>query len=151
MLRLELIQERREEVPSSKLRAPRKLQIPTSKIAGVWSWGVLWSLMLAAWSLPAVAASLPNIIFIVSDDQGWRDIGYHNTAFITPNLDKLAATGVRLDHHYVFPTCSPTRCAILSGRNPARFGILTPIAGTSKLTMPSDIPNLASMLKSRGY
>src|SRR5262245_14463741 len=151
MLRLELIQERTGEAPSSKSQTPGKLQIPSFKIAGAWSYGVLCSLVLAAWSFPAVAASLPNIVFIVSDDQGWRDIGYHNTAFITPNLDKLAATGVRLDHHYVFPTCSPTRCAILSGRNPARFGILAPIAGKSKVTMPSDIPNLASMLKSRGY
>jgi arylsulfatase A-like enzyme len=51
----------------------------------------------------------------------------------------------------VWPTCSPTRCAILCGRNPARFGILGPIGGDSKLAMPREIPNLATMLKSRGY
>ena len=94
---------------------------------------------------------MPNIVFIVSDDEGWRDIGYRHPAFSTPHLDQLAATGVKLEHHYVFPTCSPTRCALMCGRNPARFGILGPIGGGSTLTMPSDIPNLATMLKSRGY
>ena len=93
----------------------------------------------------------PNIVFIVSDDQGWRDIGYRNSQISTPHLDRLAKQGVKLEHHYVFPTCSPTRCAILSGRNPASFGILGPIGGESTQAMPRDIPNLATMLKSRGY
>lgn len=96
-------------------------------------------------------AALPNIVFIVSDDQGWRDIGYRHPSIQTPNLDKLASEGVKLEHHYVFPTCSPTRCAIMSGRNPADFGILGPIGGKSTQVMPRDIPNLATMLKSRGY
>ena len=97
------------------------------------------------------AADKPNIVFIVSDDEGWRDIGYRHPDISTPNLDKLAADGVRLEHQYVWPTCSPTRCAILSGRNPAAFGILGPIGGKSTLVMPRDIPNLATVLKSRGY
>jgi arylsulfatase A-like enzyme len=109
--------------------------------------GLLWGAPPPASEKPA----LPNIVFIVSDDQGWRDIGYRHSAISTPNLDRLASGGIRLEHHYVFPTCSPTRCAILCGRNPARFGILGPIAGKSTLKMPADIPNLASMLKSRGY
>ena len=96
-------------------------------------------------------AALPNIVFIVSDDEGWRDIGWRNPSIQTPHLDKLAGEGVKLEHHYVFPTCSPTRCAIMSGRNPADFGILGPIGGKSTQVMPRDIPNLATMLKSRGY
>jgi arylsulfatase A-like enzyme len=96
-------------------------------------------------------AVLPNIVMIVSDDEGWRDIGYRHPDFATPNLDRLAATGVKLEHHYVWPTCSPTRCAIMCGRNPARFDIFGPIGGDSKLAMPREIPNLATMLKSRGY
>src|SRR5690606_29277976 len=51
----------------------------------------------------------PNIIVILADDQGWNDIGYHNPNIQTPNLDRLAAEGVRLDQHYVYATCSPTR------------------------------------------
>ena len=109
-------------------------------------------LLVAGSSFAASAApKLPDIVFIVSDDEGWRDIGYRHPDFSTPNLDKLAAEGVRLERHYVWPTCSPTRCALMCGRNPARFGILGPIGGGSKLMMPRDIPNLASMLKSRGY
>lgn len=97
------------------------------------------------------SAALPNIVMLIADDEGWRDIGYRHPDFSTPHLDRLAATGVKLEHHYVWPTCSPTRCAIMCGRNPARFGILGPIGGDSKLVMPRDIPNLATMLKSRGY
>ncbi len=112
---------------------------------------VRWALVCGLGCVSGGAAPLPNILFLVSDDEGWRDIGYRNPAIATPNLDRLAASGVRLEHHYVFPTCSPTRCALLCGRNPARFGILGPISGKSTLKMPADIPNLASMLKSRGY
>ncbi len=107
----------------------------------------LWLALISA----GQAAALPNILILVSDDQGWRDIGYRHPAIATPNLDRLASGGIRLEHQYVFPTCSPTRCALMSGRNPARFGILGPIAGKSTQRMPADMVNLARMLKSRGY
>ena len=67
-------------------------------------------------------SDLPNIVLIVSDDQGWADIGYHNTEIKTPNLDKLAKTGIELDCHYVQPQCTPTRVALMTGRYPSRFG-----------------------------
>ena len=86
------------------------------------------------------AADAPNIVLIVSDDQGWNDIGYHNPKILTPHLDRLAATGVRLEANYVFPTCSPTRAALLTGINPSRFGIMGPIAGSSKLALPTSRP-----------
>jgi arylsulfatase A-like enzyme len=112
-------------------------------------------LLFLVFSLFATAslshAALPNIILIVSDDQGWRDIGYRNPAIKTPHLDRLAAEGVKLEQHYVFPTCSPTRCALFTGINPARFGILGPIGGESTQKVPQDIPNLATLLKARGY
>lgn len=107
---------------------------------------ILSCLSCISWSAP-----LPNIVMLIADDEGWRDIGYRHPDFSTPNLDALAAAGVKLEHHYVWPTCSPTRCAIMCGRNPARFGILGPIGGESKLVMPRNIPNLATVLKSRGY
>jgi arylsulfatase B len=93
----------------------------------------------------------PNILILVSDDQGWRDIGYHDSEIRTPNLDQLATTGVRLENHYVYPTCSPTRAGLLSGRNPSRFGILGPIADRSELALPPDTLTLARLLKDRGY
>ncbi len=93
----------------------------------------------------------PNILVLIADDLGWRDVGYHGSEIKTPHLDRLARTGARLDRHYVCPTCSPTRAGLLTGRNPSRFGIHGPIAGDSKSALPRDVPNLARTLKSRGY
>jgi arylsulfatase B len=78
-------------------------------------------------------------------------VGYPGSEIRTPHLDKLAAAGVRLEHHYVYPTCSPTRAGLLTGRNPSRFGIAGPIAGRSEQTLPAGTPTLASVLKARGY
>lgn len=75
----------------------------------------------------------PNIVFILADDQGWADIGYHDSDIQTPNLDRLAAGGVRLNRHYVYPTCSPTRVALLSGQFPSRFGVLSPLGAATKM------------------
>ena len=59
----------------------------------------------------------PNIIIIVSDDQGWGDLGYNgNLTVATPSIDKLAKNGVRFQHFYVSPVCSPTRAELLTGR-----------------------------------
>jgi arylsulfatase A-like enzyme len=97
------------------------------------------------------APRAPNVILIVADDLGWNDVGYHGSEVRTPNLDRLAETGVRLEHHYVFPTCSPTRAALLTGRNPSRFGILGPIDGRSEQALPPGTVTLAGVLRSRGY
>ncbi len=78
-------------------------------------------------------AHRPNIVFILADDLGWADIGYHDSEIKTPNLDRLAAEGLRLNQHYVYPTCSPTRVALLSGRFPSRFGVLGPLGSTTKM------------------
>jgi len=96
-------------------------------------------------------ASGPNIVMIVADDLGWNDVGYHGSEVLTPNLDRLAASGVRLERHYVFPTCSPTRAALLTGRNPSRYGILGPIDGRSTLALPAGTVTLAHLLKAQGY
>lgn len=63
----------------------------------------------------------PHILFIVADDLGFHDVGYHGSAIKTPNLDKLALTGVRLENYYVQPLCSPTRGQILTGRYQVLF------------------------------
>lgn len=57
------------------------------------------------------ATRKPNILFILADDLGWADVTFHHGKVPTPNLDKLAAEGVELTQHYVFPVCSPTRSA----------------------------------------
>ena len=93
----------------------------------------------------------PNIVIILADDLGWRDVGWHDSEIKTPNLDKLAKAGVRLERHYVYPTCSPTRAGILTGRNPSRFKIHGPIAGKSEQSLPLDTLTLSRLLQMRGY
>lgn len=85
-------------------------------------------LLLACPGLPAFAAAAdaprPNIVILLADDLGYADVGFAGGKEIkTPNLDKLAATGARLDQYYVQPLCSPTRAALLTGRYPMRYGL----------------------------
>lgn len=91
----------------------------------------------------------PNIIFVLTDDMGWGDIGYHDSDIRTPHLDRLAAAGVRLHYHYVYPKCSPTRVALLSGRFPSRFGVLGALGSTTK--MRGDDALLPLALRELGY
>ena len=92
----------------------------------------------------------PNILFILADDLGWADVGWHGSQHLTPALDKLVREGVELDQHYVQPVCSPTRTALLSGRWTSRFGphALVP---TNLRVFPPGTVTLAGALKSAGY
>jgi len=93
----------------------------------------------------------PNIVLILTDDQGWGDIGYNNPENVyTPTLDKLAEEGARLDSHHVMPQCTPTRVACFTGRYPGRFGTNGRQASNAKC-FPVGTPTLARMLKSSGY
>ncbi len=93
----------------------------------------------------------PNIVIFVADDVGWRDVGYHGSEIETPNIDGLAREGVELDRFYVWPTCSPTRASLLTGRPPSRFGILGPIGGRSTQALPPNVLTLPAFLKRNGY
>src|SRR5688572_23428766 len=64
---------------------------------------------------PSAKRNAPSIVFILADDLGWNDVGYHGSEIRTPNIDRLAEEGVRLEGHYTMPWCSPTRAAILAG------------------------------------
>jgi len=107
----------------------------------------------AVCALPALAAEKkPNILYIVSDDQGWKDVGYHGSDIKTPHIDKLAATGARLEQFYALPMCTPTRAALMTGRYPLRYGLQTlviPSAGAYGL--PTDEWLLPQALKEAGY
>lgn len=61
-------------------------------------------------------SSQPHIVFILVDDQGFRDVGYHGSEIKTPTLDRLAAQGVKLENYYVQPLCSPSRSQLMTGR-----------------------------------
>jgi hypothetical protein len=71
----------------------------------------------------AMADAKPNIIFILADDLGWKDVGYHGSDIGTPNLDKLAQTGARLEQFYSQQICTPSRAAFMTGRYPLRYGL----------------------------
>jgi len=71
----------------------------------------------------AQTVNRPNIVVILADDLGWKDLGYKGGPEQTPNIDRLAHSGLRLEHFYTYPLCSPTRSALLTGRNPIRFGL----------------------------
>lgn len=73
--------------------------------------------------LPAQTAPRPNVIFILADDLGWKDLGHRGGPMRTPTLDRLAQQGLRLDQAYSYPLCSPTRSALMTGRNPMRLGL----------------------------
>jgi len=74
-------------------------------------------------SLSTAAAQRPNIIIMVADDLGWSDVGFHGGDIDTPSLDQLAAEGVELSRFYTTPICSPTRAALMTGRDPMRLGV----------------------------
>jgi arylsulfatase A-like enzyme len=76
---------------------------------------------------PAQAADKkPNIVHIVADDLGWKDVGFNGCTDIkTPNIDALAAGGAKFTQFYVQPMCTPTRAALMTGRYPFRYGLQT--------------------------
>src|SRR5690554_2650837 len=91
---------------------------------------------------------LPNILIIVPDDLGWNDVGYHGSGIKTPNIDKLAKSGLRFDQQYVMPTCTPARVSLMTGKYPSRYGILGPDYGE---VIDLGDPTLASIFKENGY
>jgi arylsulfatase A-like enzyme len=101
-------------------------------------------------------ARRPNVIFILADDLGWGDLScYGRPDYRTPNLDRLASQGVRFtDAYSASAVCTPTRCAFITGRYPARLkiGLVEPLPATNHLVgLDPDIPTIASLLKGNGY
>ena len=68
------------------------------------------------------AESKPNVIIFLVDDLGWADISLRGAPFDTPNIDSLFQEGMSLDRFYATPICSPTRAALMTGRDPMRLG-----------------------------
>jgi len=108
-------------------------------------------LVLGGMSFAGAADSKrPNVILVITDDQGYGDVGAHgNTMIQTPNLDKLHAESVRLTNFHVDPTCSPTRSALMSGRYSTRTGVWHTIMGRS--LMNTGEVTLAELFKAGGY
>ncbi|MGF6430068.1 arylsulfatase B [Bradyrhizobium sp. Pha-3] len=97
-------------------------------------------------------APRPHIVCIVADDLGWKDVGFHGSDIKTPNIDKLAQDGARLEQFYVQPMCTPTRAALMTGRYPCRYGLQTLVIPTpAKYGLPTDEWLLPQALKEPGY
>lgn len=115
------------------------------------SLALIAGILLAA--LSATAAAPPNIVFIMADDLGWRDVScYGNSLVETPNLDQLAREGIRFTHAYQQTVCSPTRAALLTGMHPVRTGItdyLGPEAGAKFLD--PNVVTINERLNEAGY
>src|SRR5262245_54924700 len=85
--------------------------------------GLLLAESMAVASQTPSAAPRPNVVFLLADDLGSHDVGWRGGEIKTPQLDKLARAGARLDQFYVQPVCSPTRAALMTGRYPFRHGL----------------------------
>ena len=122
--------------------------------------GILWTVSLSQQTLAA-----PNVILIVIDDLGWADLGCYGSKFHrTPNLDRLAAEGMRFTEAYAAcPVCSPTRSAVMTGKYPARLHITDWIPGGEdepgnrllrpkfRQELPLEETTIAEVLRSAGY
>ena len=84
---------------------------------------VIWTMVTAMVGAATEPAERPNIVFCLTDDQGWGDVGYNgNPVLKTPNLDDMARSGIRFDRFYAAHcVCSPTRASCMTGRHPNRY------------------------------
>ena len=118
------------------------------------SYAVLFLLVLVlphAYSIPSTG---PNIVFILIDDVGWADFNYNidgKSAIPTPNIDRLAGEGLKLKSHYVQPTCTPSRAALMTGRYAVNTGLPFAIFPGSVAGLPEDMPTMPQLLRQAGY
>jgi len=118
-------------------------QIPCTVIALL-----LFSILPSASSLGA--DSRPNVVLVITDDQGYGDLGAHGNSMIkTPSMDQLYSQSARLTDFHVDPTCSPTRSALMSGRYSTRTGVWHTIMGRS--LMSPDEFTIAEVFAAAGY
>ena len=94
----------------------------------------------------------PNIVILLADDLGWKDVSYHGAPFETPNIDQLVVDGVELNRFYSCPVCSPTRAGLMTGRWPIRFGLMRSVIPPWRdFGMPTDERTIAEALAEQGY
>ena len=111
--------------------------------------------VLACSSVPPDPESRPNFVLVMADDMGYSDIGCFGGEIRTPNLDRLAANGVRFTHFYNTARCCPTRAALLTGRysHQAGVGHMVDDRGTAgyRGELAQDSATMAEALGAAGY
>lgn len=112
-----------------------------------WLACVLW----ITFGLAPLIAAPPNVLLVITDDQGYGDLGLHGNPIVqTPLLDAFAKANLQFQHFYVSPVCSPTRSSLLTGLYNFRTGVVDTYLGRS-LMRPGEFPTLAELLKKAGY
>lgn len=92
----------------------------------------------------------PNVVLILTDDQGWGDLSANKNPWVTtPNMDRLAQQGASFEHFYVSPLCAPTRASLLTGRYHLSTGVVSVSKGLE--TMDGDETTLAELFRANGY
>jgi len=110
------------------------------------------STALTAPMAAAAQSRPPNVVLIYADDLGYGDLGVYGSKIRTPNLDRMAAEGVRFTQFYsANPVCSPSRAALLTGRYPTRVGVPRVLFPTDKTGLAEGEVTIAQMLKARQY
>lgn len=105
---------------------------------------------------PTAPGGAPNVVVVLCDDLGFSDIGCYGSEIATPNIDRLAADGVRLTDFHVTPMCSPTRAALLTGRNSHAAGVgyvahADPGFPGHAMELADDVTTIAETLRAAGY
>lgn len=94
----------------------------------------------------------PNIVLILADDLGWRDVSFHGGEIATPHIDRIPQEGVELERFYVCPVCSPTRAGLMTGRYPMRMGLMrTVVTPWRDYGLNVEEVTLANVLEKAGY
>ncbi|MCX6326599.1 MAG: arylsulfatase [Bacteroidia bacterium] len=94
----------------------------------------------------------PNILILLADDLGFGDVGFNGSDIKTPNIDRIAAEGVKLNQFYSCPMCSPTRAGLMTGRYPLRFGLMRSVIPPQRdFGLSVNEETIADMLGKAGY
>lgn len=94
----------------------------------------------------------PHVVYVVADDLGFADVGFHGSDIATPALDRLAAEGARLTQFYAQPLCTPSRAALMTGRYPLRYGLQTGVIPSgASYGLATDEVLLPQILGAAGY
>ncbi|EDO33632.1 predicted protein [Nematostella vectensis] len=98
------------------------------------------------------SSAKPHLLFVLADDLGWSDVGFHGSKIQTPNIDRLAANGVILDNYYVQPVCTPTRASLMTGKYPIHTGLQHGIIHNGRpYGLPLNLTLLPQKLRKAGY